>query len=395
MKYICYMAEKPKVKIGHLYAYGDVCDVQAEEVAQWGIVSLSTIKAGMEANSDADEIVLHIHSNGGSVYEGFAIYDYLINSGKKITTIVEGMCASIATVIFLAGSERKLTENSKFLIHNPWAFVDGDAEQLRDYADQLEQEQARILNFYAVRIGADAEILQAYMNEEKLMNAALCLELKFCTEIVDTVKAMAAYRNPSHADKIFSTSKQPLKTKNDKMKNQTMAGFMASIAAIAGEIFGTEIKNASTKLADGTELFYAEGAELAVDVAVFADAEMTTPAADGDHELENGSTVSVLAGLVTEIKEKTEDAPEQSAELTAALARIAELEAVNTQNEADLVAVQASLKLSASALAKVKSDWTPNGRTVEFEKTDAGAGDTETTAADFKAQLQAKRAARK
>jgi len=391
------MAETPTVKIGHIYAYGDVCNVQAEEAAQWGVVSLSTIKAGMDANSDATEIVVHIHSAGGSMIEGFAIYDYLVGSGKKITTVVEGMCASIATVIFLAGSERKLTENSKFLIHNPWADVGGNADKLRQYADQLEGEQARLLDFYVAKIGADPETIKAYMDEEKFMDAGLCLELKFCTEILDSIKAMAQYRNSDHATNIFDASnKQTLKPKNDKMKNQTMAGFMASIAAIAGEIFGTEIKNASTKLADGTDLFYAEGAELAVDVAVFADAEMTTAAADGDHELENGSVVSVLAGLITEIKEKEDEgAPAENPELTAALARIAELEAANAQNEADLLEVQNSLKLSASALAKVKSDWTPNGRAPEFKKADNGAGDPETTAADFKAQLQAKRASRK
>jgi ATP-dependent protease ClpP protease subunit len=122
----------------------------------------------------------------------------LVNTGKPITTIVEGLCCSIATVIFMAGTERKLTENSRFLIHNPWGNGEGDAAYFRQYANELQDEQSRLLNFYKQQTGASTQVLQNYMTAEKLMSPQLAVELKFATGIIDTVKAMALYRNQLH-----------------------------------------------------------------------------------------------------------------------------------------------------------------------------------------------------
>lgn len=390
------MAENTAGKVGHVYAYGDICGAQGDNLSEWGIVSLSTIKAGIEANIASDEIVVHIHSFGGSVIEGFAIYDYLMNCGKKITTVIEGMCASMATVIFLAGSDRKITANSRFMIHNPWAEVGGNADELRAYADQLQIEQTRMSDLYIQKTGIDPEVLATYMVGETEMSADLALSLGFCTEIIG-LQAAAKLRNPLHQARAISTEQTQKTEQVDKTKNTKIKAFMASISAAVAEILGTstdpvEAQAASSKLADGTELFFAEGEELAEGIAVFSDAELTTPAPDNDYELENGTIVTVLDGLVSALK-AAEPAPAEpapaadpNAELLAqANARIAEL-------EAEAIEMQASIEQSATALAKVKSDWTPNARTPEFKKPAGKAEEKEGTAAEFKAKVEARRA---
>ena len=74
----------------------------------------------LDDHKDADLITVRINSRGGDVQEGWAIHDLLVNSGKKIKTIGEGKVYSIATIVFLAGTEREMMKNADGLIHNPF-----------------------------------------------------------------------------------------------------------------------------------------------------------------------------------------------------------------------------------------------------------------------------------
>jgi ATP-dependent Clp endopeptidase proteolytic subunit ClpP len=347
----------------HIYIYGDIVNIQAKNLQAQGAVSLTTVKTAYDANSDCDEIIVHIHSNGGSVHEGFAIHDFLVNTGKKVTTVVEGLCCSIATVIFMAGSERKLTENSRFLIHNPWGGAEGNAAEFRKYANELEGEQKRILNFYKQQTGASTKVLQAYMNEEKLMEPSLALELKFSTAIIDTVKAMAMYRDKSH--------NQFINNKNNMDKNKKeVSGFMKLVNGLKAlaESFAEGAKAAVKKLADEAGDVYFDG-ELAEGTAVFEDDAMTTPCADGDYQFDDGTEITVVGGLVTEVLEDTdeqqtndsktiEDLKNQLAALTAE-----KLELENSMKESEAVLTQAS-----KALSLAKSTYRPEKRESKFNR---------------------------
>ena len=152
--------------VHHIYLEGIV----GKSITKKSVVSnLSGVKAD-------DTVLIHIHSNGGDVEEGWAIHDYLVSEsqtvGFQIDTVIEGVCKSIATLFFALGQNRIITPNSRLLIHNPWGKNEGDAASMIRYAEALAIEENRLAEFYASSIGArnDIEVkrLEAAADELKL-----------------------------------------------------------------------------------------------------------------------------------------------------------------------------------------------------------------------------------
>ncbi|MEO6521366.1 MAG: head maturation protease, ClpP-related [Mucilaginibacter sp.] len=374
----------------HIYIYGDIVSLQAPSLGQSGAVSLTSVKDAYNSNSACDNIVVHIHSNGGSVFEGFAIHDFLVNTHKPITTIVEGLCCSIATVIFMAGTERKLTENSRFLIHNPWGNAEGDAAYFRQYANELQNEQSRLLNFYKQQTGASSQILQSYMNAEKMMSPQLAVDLKFATGIIDTVKAMALYRNQLHNPyPVTPQNKQHM----DKTKKTAFSQLISGLKNLVKDFnndASDNIQAANKTLIGNAGDLYFDG-ELAVDTAVFTDEALTVPAADGDYEFEDGTTISIASGLVTDLTEATDgsgtnDTPSGRAVLATLRKKLATLKAEKQELEAALAQSETVMASASKALQLAKSSYRPDKRENKFNCA------TKPTTNDLADKMEARRA---
>ncbi len=388
-------------KVTHIYVYGDIINVQSTEVDDFGCVSLTSVMNQFNNNPNCEEVIVHIHSCGGDVYEGFAIHDFLVNTGKKVTTIVEGLCASIATVIFLAGSVRQLTENSRFLIHNPWVFTEGNADELETVAAALRKEQQKMLDFYVEKTGSDAQALQVLMNKDEVIDAQDALALKFATEVIETVKAMAKVRNAAHQKIILNS----LKTKNKKMKveNKTkLKGFIAKTKSLLKEFAGMsddgeEVNASSVELSDGEKLYFAEEA-LVVGIAVFSDEEMTTPAPDGEYTDAKEGIIVVTDGLVESITEVEAEA-ETDAQIIARLTteRDSAL-ALASENETMALALGESLSELQAASSKFKTSFKPAARATDTNTPTAGASGKakpKPTTGKLKDEVAAFKAARK
>ncbi len=180
-------------KVFSLFIHGDVIAWQDSSAEDWGGVNLRGVTRQIQdaKDSGADTLDVHIHSNGGDVNEGFAIHDALINSGLSINTIVDGNCFSIATVMFLAGSKRSVSKNAQLMIHNPWGFTGGTADDIEKYADTVRDAENKILDFYVLKTGSDRDSLKAMMDEETYIKADSAVELKFATDILEPVMAKA------------------------------------------------------------------------------------------------------------------------------------------------------------------------------------------------------------
>ena len=183
----------------------------------------------------ASDIELHINSPGGSVFDGFAIYNLLKSSGKKIKVCIDGVAASIASVIAMAGDEITIPENAFLMIHNPWMLSIGNAKQLRSDAGTLDGLGEQIAKIYIDRSGADASeiaaIIEGNTGDGTFLSAERCLELGLATEVVENKKAAAC----SGID-IFGAIPEPLAKMNDAARKRDLesalrdAGYSAAKA---------------------------------------------------------------------------------------------------------------------------------------------------------------------
>lgn len=282
-----------------LYLYGEITSY---EDPQFGYIGLKHVVNTLNKYPDAEEVNVHINSPGGEVSEGFAIHDVLVNSGKKINTIVEGYCASIATVIFLAGSTRQITENSKFMIHNPWGIIEGDTDEISKYAEELAKVETLLIDFYNGKTGIDKKQLDELMKKETEYAAKEAVDLGFATELVSTVKALAIF-NPSKKNSKMKTKKTSLVARLSKAM-KALSGEEKTPKALSLEVEGGGMIEIET-----------ESDAPAVGDAVTVDGE---PAPDGEHVLTDGRKVVTAEGKITEIIEpEVEDSADDEEDMNA------------------------------------------------------------------------------
>ncbi|TCP30700.1 ClpP-like prohead protease/major capsid protein fusion protein [Sphingomonas sp. BK235] len=130
-----------------------------------------------------DDITVRINSLGGLLFDGFAIYNALKQSPRKVTVIVDGVAGSIASVIAMAGDRIIMAENAVMMIHKPSDGTYGDADDLRTVADRLDFLQRQLVGIYAARTGMSEEELSPLLDAETWMSAQEALAMKFIDEI--------------------------------------------------------------------------------------------------------------------------------------------------------------------------------------------------------------------
>lgn len=132
----------------------------------------------------ADEIEVQINSPGGDVFDGIAIYNALRAHPARITTRVDGIAASIASVIVQAGDHRVMLSGSQMMIHEAWGLAIGPAADMREMADLLDRQTANIANIYAERSGGDAAEFRERMTDETWLTAEEAVEAELADEVV-------------------------------------------------------------------------------------------------------------------------------------------------------------------------------------------------------------------
>lgn len=309
----------------HIYIYGDIGYWQSADAADWGEVTLKDVKNQLESQSDAESITVHIHSPGGYVSEGFAIHDFLKSQGKPVTTIIEGMCYSIATVIALAGDTRLMTSNSDFMIHNPWGGAVGDSGEIQKYADDLKKLEQKAADFYAAKTNITSDEALALMSAETFMTPEEALAKGFITEIASVMKAVAKF-NPN-SKKMAKKAKSQKQAKSILAKIRKLAGVDAPQNKMVLDATGAEIDFPDLEDDDTPSV----GDTATVDGSP----------ADGEHVMPSGETYVFAAGELTEIQPAEEEEEDESEELQA-------LQAENAQLKKDMKA----LKKSEKALKK-------------------------------------------
>lgn len=186
------------------------------------------VKRQLAANPDADTIVLHIQSPGGSVYAGYNTYHLLKSSGKKIKSIIEGEAQSMATFIALAGDEIEIRNPSVFMIHNPSSGIEGDADQMIKGASELRNIENDMALAYSLRTKIPVEKIKEMMKETTVLNAMDAQRLGFVDRVIDPLRMVAMGKkikmeNEINTESMFSKLLTGLNGLVDSFKPQAEA----------------------------------------------------------------------------------------------------------------------------------------------------------------------------
>ena len=176
---------KANAKKGEMYIY--------DEISRWGI-SADSFSKEMRALGGVEEIDFYVNSPGGSVFDGIAICNQIARHPARAKNIhIDGIAASIASVIIMAGTSIKAAANATVMIHDPFGVMAGTAEGMRKMANALDLTRGQILDTYVQRTKGDREELSNWMTEETWMNAETALARGFVDEITDAVEIEASF----------------------------------------------------------------------------------------------------------------------------------------------------------------------------------------------------------
>lgn len=148
--------------------------IQGEIGTEEGQVSAAWFKSQLPANG-IDPIEVSIHSEGGSVIEGFSMFDAIQNYVGPKKCIVASAAFSIASFIPMAFDDVEITPNGYLMLHNPYAACEGDSAEFAKMAGVLDGMKTNMVNAYSLKTGKSAEEVTAILNVETWMDASTAL----------------------------------------------------------------------------------------------------------------------------------------------------------------------------------------------------------------------------
>lgn len=187
-------AAKDNPKAGEVLLYGPI-----SSTTWWGDeVTPRQFREDLQALGDVDEIRVYINSPGGDVFASQAIYSMLARHPATITVYIDGLAASGASIVAMAGDVVRMPRNAMMMVHNPSALVWGQAKDMRAMADALDKIRESMVEAYRVKTGLDDERIIELLGAETWMTAEEAVELGFADEVEEAKQVAASL----HGDKI-------------------------------------------------------------------------------------------------------------------------------------------------------------------------------------------------
>jgi ATP-dependent Clp endopeptidase proteolytic subunit ClpP len=168
-----------------------------DEIGFWGITAKQFLTEFKKIPPSA-KVFLRINSPGGDVFDGTAIFNVIKRHEGEVISTIDGLAASMASVIALAADKVVMPDNAFMMIHNPWGISWGDAEDLRDYADILDKIKSQIANTYAAKSGKDIKEINDMMDAETWLTGTEAKEAGFVDEVTESVKLAARFNQLNH-----------------------------------------------------------------------------------------------------------------------------------------------------------------------------------------------------
>ena len=137
-----------------------------------------------ELNNDGGDITIWINSPGGDVFAASQIYNMLMDYKGDVTVKIDGIAASAASVIAMAGGEVHMSPVSMMMIHNPMTIAFGDTAEMKKAIQMLSEVKESIINAYELKTGLSRTKLSHMMDDESWFNSKKAVELGFADAIM-------------------------------------------------------------------------------------------------------------------------------------------------------------------------------------------------------------------
>lgn len=203
-----------------LLLYGPI-----SEESWWGDeVTPKQFADELKALGDISELTVRINSGGGDVFAGQAIHSLLKSHKAKVIVYVDGLAASIASVIAMAGDTVIMPRNAMMMIHNPWTVAIGNAKELRKVADDLDRISVSAIESYLQKAGdkLDEKTLKQLLDEETWLTADEAKNYGLC-DVVQEPNNMAASISDEFLQRYKNVPEQLIQRKNNILSAKEMA----------------------------------------------------------------------------------------------------------------------------------------------------------------------------
>lgn len=188
---------KSRGKIGELYLY--------DEINTFFGISPAAVTEALKSLGKVDDLHVYVDSPGGNVFAGITIHNLLKRFEARKVVFVDGIAASIASYIAMAGDEIRIASNGRIMIHDAWGVVAGNARELRDVADKLDSVTGTIRDAYVAKTGKPEAEVKALMEAETWMTAEQATELGFADSIEEMVSSKVENSESTLYDKYKNT----------------------------------------------------------------------------------------------------------------------------------------------------------------------------------------------
>lgn len=175
---------------GEIYIYGDIVSYKWDDAD----VTAADFAKDLNALGDIKTLNIYINSYGGSVFQGQAVYSILKRHSAEKNVYVDGIAASIASLIATAGDNIYMPENAMMMIHNPWGFAMGNAQEMRQMADSLDKIRKAMIPAYLNKTGEKLteDKLVELLDAESWLTAQECYDYGLCDKLLEEKKIAAS-----------------------------------------------------------------------------------------------------------------------------------------------------------------------------------------------------------
>ncbi|EIT85915.1 Clp protease [Fictibacillus macauensis ZFHKF-1] len=177
-------------QVGEISIYGDIVSYKWDD----SDTTAQSFSDDLKSLGDIKTLNIYLNSPGGSVFQGNAIYSILKRHQAKVNIHVDGLAASIASVIAMAGDTIFMPENAMMMIHNPWTIAYGNSSDFRKVADDLDKMRESLIAAYQAKTGdkMDRDTLINLLDAETWLTAQECYDYGLCDVVEGAVDVAAS-----------------------------------------------------------------------------------------------------------------------------------------------------------------------------------------------------------